>query len=91
MSITANVRRGPIRADSGPLGPGLMTTEEAAEFLNLSERQLRAWRMRGRGGGPAFIRIGRCIRYLPSDVISFMRERRRAAPRAYGQAPRDRK
>lgn len=61
---------------SGPLGPGLMTTKEVAKFLGVSEWQLRYWRMRNRG--PAFTKLGRkrCVRYLPSDVIAFVRNNR---------------
>lgn len=54
----------------------MMTTRETAQFLGLSEWQLRYWRML-RCGGPAFIKIGRCVRYLPSDVIGFVRSRRK--------------
>lgn len=64
----------------------LLTTSEVAEFLGISEWQVKAWRMQGRTGGPAFIRIGRLVRYLPSDVLSFVTARRRAGSKSRRKA-----
>jgi predicted DNA-binding transcriptional regulator AlpA len=44
---------------------------EVAELLGLSVATLRAWRHRGKG--PRFLRLGRSVRYLPSDVADFVR------------------
>jgi excisionase family DNA binding protein len=48
-----------------------ITEREVAERLGLSVATLRAWRHRGKG--PRFLRLGRSVRYLPSDVDDFVR------------------
>jgi len=48
-----------------------LTEREVAELLGLSVATLRAWRHRGKG--PRFLRLGRSVRYLPSDVADFVR------------------
>jgi excisionase family DNA binding protein len=48
-----------------------LTEREVAELLGLSVATLRAWRHRGKG--PRFLRLGRSVRYLPSDVNEFVR------------------
>ena len=47
-----------------------LDTREAADFLGLSTQQLELWR--GQGGGPAFHRVGRVIRYSVGDLRAFM-------------------
>ena len=48
-----------------------LTERQVAEQLGLSVGTLRAWRHRGKG--PRFLRLGRSVRYLPSDVDEFVR------------------
>jgi excisionase family DNA binding protein len=48
-----------------------LTEREVAELLRLSVATLRAWRHRGKG--PRFLRLGRSVRYLPSDVDAVVR------------------
>jgi len=48
-----------------------LTERQVAEQLGLSVSTLRAWRHRGKG--PRFLRPGRSVRYLPSDVNQFVR------------------
>ena len=48
-----------------------LTEREVADMLGLSVATLRAWRHRGKG--PRFLRLGRSVRYLPSDVADFVR------------------
>ena len=48
-----------------------LTEREVAELLGLSVATLRAWRHRGKG--LRFLRLGRSVRYLPSDVADFVR------------------
>ena len=48
----------------------LLTESETAELLGISERTLQAWRVHG--GGPAFVRIGRTIRYRRQDVLDWI-------------------
>lgn len=49
----------------------LLTETEAAEWLRLSVKTLRAWRLRSKG--PQFVRLGRAVRYLPSHLDEFLR------------------
>ena len=51
-----------------------LTEKHAAERLGLKVATLRAWRHQGRG--PAFVRLGRAVRYLPSDLGEFLRANR---------------
>jgi excisionase family DNA binding protein len=46
----------------------LLTAKEAAEFLNVKESSIRAWRHQGKLSAQ---KIGRCTRFLISDLISF--------------------
>ena len=51
-----------------------LTETEAAARLGLKVATLRAWRHRGRG--PAYVRLGRAIRYLAIDVDEFLKSNR---------------
>lgn len=53
---------------------GPLTETEAAARLGLKVATLRAWRHQGRG--PAFVRLGRAIRYLSGDIVDFLRTNR---------------
>lgn len=55
--------------------PEPLTEVEAATRLGLKVATLRAWRRQGRG--PAFVQLGRAIRYLPSDLDEFLTANRR--------------
>jgi excisionase family DNA binding protein len=46
----------------------LLTAKEAAEFLNVKESSIRAWRYQGKLSAQ---KIGRCTRFLISDLINF--------------------
>jgi Helix-turn-helix domain len=48
------------------LSHGPLTESDAAIRLGLKVATLRAWRHQGRG--PAFVRLGRAIRYLAGDI-----------------------
>jgi predicted DNA-binding transcriptional regulator AlpA len=51
----------------------LVTPEELAETLGIEVETLYKWRLRGYG--PEGIRIGKYLRYRPSAVEAFLRER----------------
>jgi predicted DNA-binding transcriptional regulator AlpA len=51
--------------------PAALTERQVAKQLGLSVATLRAWRHRGKG--PRFLRLGRSVRYLPSDGDEFVR------------------
>ncbi len=65
-----------------------MTGAEVARRLRLSEWTLRQWRRNGRG--PAYIRVGRLVRYRAADVEAYLaqREVRSAHLGAYGRGHR---
>ena len=48
----------------------LITEVDAADFLKLSTRTLQSWR--SDRVGPAFIRVGRAIRYRRADLLSWI-------------------
>jgi excisionase family DNA binding protein len=51
----------------------LLTQQECAELLRLSERTLE--RLRVTGGGPKFLRIRHSVRYRPEDVQTWLASR----------------
>jgi len=54
--------------------PEVMTTEEAAEFLQCSVAHLEI--ARTKGGGPPFARLGpRLIRYRKVTLLAYLAER----------------
>ena len=48
-----------------------LTEREVSDLLGLSVATLRAWRHRGQG--QRFLRLGRAVRYLPTDLEDFVR------------------
>lgn len=51
-----------------------LTEADTAVRLGLKVATLRAWRHQGKG--PAYVRLGRAIRYLVSDIDEFLRANR---------------
>jgi hypothetical protein len=41
----------------------LLSTEDAARYIGMAARTLHNWRWIGTGIGPAFVRMGRSVRY----------------------------
>lgn len=59
--------------------PGrLLTTAQAAEFLNISPGTLSNWRCTGRYALP-WVAVGRRVRYRPQDLEQFLRLRTNVA------------
>ena len=71
-SDVMNPRATRTERDRAPDSARALTEREVAERLGLSVATLRAWRHRGKG--PRYLRLGRSVRYLPSDVAEFVRE-----------------
>ncbi len=67
----------PVWHGGGPMKdhPKFMNTEEAAAFLELSHRTLERYRITGEG--PRFLKIGRWVRYLKSDLVDWLESRGR--------------
>lgn len=51
---------------------GLLTEAQAADYLKLSIRTLQAWRIRS--VGPAFVRVGRAVRYRRYDLLVWIKQ-----------------
>ncbi|ACH40466.1 MAG: hypothetical protein ACD_55C00119G0002 [uncultured bacterium] len=51
----------------------LLTTREAAEVLRVKESTLHQWRWQGRG--PAFVKVGRLVRYRVAEVEAYIAAR----------------
>ncbi|GAB3754395.1 hypothetical protein GCM10027591_03250 [Zhihengliuella somnathii] len=63
-------------ADShGPVLSSLVPPFELAERLGTTERTLSEWRIRGTG--PAFIRVGRGVRYRADAIDAWLLEQER--------------
>jgi len=52
----------------------LLNEEAAAEMLRCKPALLRKWRRVG--GGPAFYRVGRLVRYREADLLAFVEAHR---------------
>lgn len=48
--------------------------DQAATYLNVSQKTLQQWRFYGRG--PAYLKLGRSVRYLQSDLDNFLSQSR---------------
>jgi hypothetical protein len=48
----------------------LLTEQQAAALLGVTVKTLQGWRYRG--GGPAFVKLGRCVRYRAEDLQDFV-------------------
>ena len=53
--------------------PALLTTSEAAAYLNVQKKTMEQHRWNGRGA--KFIKLGRIVRYRQSDLDDFLNER----------------
>jgi predicted DNA-binding transcriptional regulator AlpA len=67
-------------AQREPDADALLGEVRAAELLCLSQRTLQAWR--AKGGGPAFVRAGRAVRYRRRDLIAWIEAHTVALPPA---------
>ena len=56
----------------------LLNTREAARRLGLAAGTLQNWRIRGQG--PAFVRLGKAIRYDEGDLARFISQGREVKP-----------
>lgn len=53
----------------------LMNTDQVAEMLGLASHTLAVWRSEGRMDLP-YIKLGRSVRYLTSDVLEYLDKQR---------------
>jgi predicted DNA-binding transcriptional regulator AlpA len=50
--------------------PEMLNEHQLAEFLNMSVKSLRGWRLFRKG--PNFVKIGRAVRYRRTDVETWL-------------------
>jgi len=50
----------------------LLKEQDVAEILAVSTKSLQAWRLYGKG--PRFRKIGRAVRYSPTDLEAWINE-----------------
>lgn len=48
----------------------LLKTEEVAQTLGLKKNTMEIWRSKGQG--PAFVRVGRAVRYREEDIEAYL-------------------
>lgn len=72
-------------AEGQPAGRGrLLKPVDVAEHLQIDTDRLS--KMRIEGTGPAFIKIGKEVRYHPADVVAFIDASRRTSTRGPSRA-----
>ena len=49
-----------------------LTSPEAANYIRMSESWLRQSRMRGNPDAPPYVKIGRAVRYLETDLDAWL-------------------
>lgn len=54
----------------------LYSTSEMADITGMSAAAYEAWRLRADPAGPPFVRLGRAVRYVGSDVIAWLSNNR---------------
>lgn len=55
----------------------VLSESDVASLLGFSIKTLRNWRTVGQG--PAYIKVGRTVLYLPDDITAFLIAHRRSA------------
>jgi len=59
------------------IASSMLDTREAASYCGLSPRTLEKWRVHG--GGPRYVKLGRAVRYRPSDIDEFVHRAERSS------------
>jgi predicted DNA-binding transcriptional regulator AlpA len=59
------------------ISPRTLTEFEAARYIGMSRSWLAQARMTGDAKAPPFLKIGRAVRYLRSDLDNWLEQRRR--------------
>lgn len=61
--------RAPVLPDAVVMAP-LLTPDQVSEYLDVPLGTLANWRYQGRG--PAFVRLGRHVRYRATDIAEWI-------------------
>ena len=70
-----SAKKGVPHANAQTQSNTLLTVDEAAQRLSISASYLN--KLRCFGGGPIFVRLGKAVRYLPSDLDAWITENKR--------------
>lgn len=54
-----------------------LPSKQAAEYIGMSESWLRKSRLEGNTDAPPYLKIGKSVRYLKSDLDAWLNQRRR--------------
>ncbi len=54
----------------------VLTDPEAAYYIHMSESWLRQSRMRGNPDAPPYVKIGKSVRYLKTDLDAWLKKLR---------------
>jgi predicted DNA-binding transcriptional regulator AlpA len=65
------------------LGPSLVNTAVAANYLGLSESTLNKWRLTG--DGPRYFKFGRAVRYRIADLDDWAEQHRAISTAGIGR------
>ena len=80
MSVDCTRSNSKSRMNTSSLsGTPLLTPEDAAELLGVNPQTLAVWRSTKRYSIP-YIKIGRTIRYAPSDLEDYLAQQRVPGP-----------
>ena len=60
---------------SSSISECLLNEQEVSDLIKIKLKTLQAWRVRG--GGPKFLKLGRCVRYRPGDLQEFIEKQTR--------------
>ncbi len=63
---------------AAPLTP-LLTAAEVSQLIQVPEATLATWRCVGKG--PAFVKLPKCVRYRSEDVLAWLEDNIRHAPK----------
>jgi len=61
----------------------LYNTKQTAELFGISNRTLESWRISGQG--PAFIKMGKLVKYKQSDLDEYLSNQTRANTSSSGR------
>jgi hypothetical protein len=59
----------------------MLTSAQTATLIGVRPSTLEIWRIQGKG--PAYLKIGRLVRYIEIDVVNWLREQARSSTSQY--------
>ena len=87
MTLTSTAALNASNASAGAASSALLTPEQAAKYLGFTDGWLAKLRMRG--GGPKYVRLGRKCRYTRPDLDAWISAHRVGNTSEKSQAQRE--